>query len=136
MYDRTPSPPWQELDGLKAQAVNICDEEAKIDGYTTGVLTAMVRSSYFTRRSSRSTARQHECVRLGPPEAETDLIRRKPESTQKITREERLPLLDATHTRASTDKVVGWSERSFGEVRNSYAPHRVRYLVLPWLPFS
>eukprot|EP00903_Cladosiphon_okamuranus_P012758 g11926.t1 len=31
----------KELDGLKAQAVNICEEEAKIDGYTSGVLTAM-----------------------------------------------------------------------------------------------
>lgn len=47
----------QELDGLKAQAVNICEEEAKIDGYTSGVLTASVSSSsvaFEMGRPSRS----------------------------------------------------------------------------------
>eukprot|EP00752_Nemacystus_decipiens_P012854 g11381.t1 len=35
----------KELDGLKAQAVSICEEEAKIDGYTTGVLSAMAEKA-------------------------------------------------------------------------------------------
>lgn len=33
----------QELAGLKAQAVSIGEEEAKVDGYTSGGLVALVR---------------------------------------------------------------------------------------------